>query len=137
MCTRSIAPPAPAYNIGGAAALQGLEVLHSCLLPTLHTHHVLHEHKQTHRHTQTHSCRWVVYRHTLTLFRQLEDELLRVGTHYLECYAHQLHAVGRGAEMEELSRWVGAAFSCTHTHTVLLLLLTGSSTKLRALKCTH
>ncbi|KAF5842461.1 hypothetical protein DUNSADRAFT_7070 [Dunaliella salina] len=48
--------------------------------------------------------RWVVYRHALALFRQLEEELLRVGTHYMECYAHQLHAVGRGAETEELSR---------------------------------
>ena len=51
-------------------------------------------------------CRWVVYSHALSLFRVLEEELLRLATHYLEQYAMQLHAAGKGQEVDELDRCV-------------------------------
>jgi hypothetical protein len=46
--------------------------------------------------------RLILYRHSLCVFRELEEEVLRVGTRYVEQYAQQLHAAGRGAEAEEI-----------------------------------
>jgi hypothetical protein len=43
-----------------------------------------------------------VYKHSLAVFRELEEEVLRVATRYVEQYAQQLHAAGRGAEADEI-----------------------------------
>lgn len=49
-------------------------------------------------------CRWVVYRSALTLFNDVQSELLRVATYHLEAYAAQLHAAGRGEELGKVDR---------------------------------
>ncbi len=45
-----------------------------------------------------------MYQHALDLFRVLEEELLRLATAHLERYVEQLHAAGRGREVDELDR---------------------------------
>eukprot|EP00798_Chlamydomonas_sp_ICE-L_P018323 gene18323-24785_t len=48
--------------------------------------------------------KWVLYRQSIDMFRNLEEELLRVGTHYLEQYCGQLHMVGKEEEEQEIDR---------------------------------
>ena len=71
--------------------------------------------------------RWVVYRRTLDLMAQIEDEVLRVATYHLEQYTSQLYEAGRGAEASEIDRtailddaWAFEAAYCSARHRVML-----------------
>lgn len=51
-------------------------------------------------------ARWVVYPQAMKVFREVEEEVLRLATHYCEQYAAQLHAGGRASEADEIDRCV-------------------------------